>query len=34
MRAGDDPQTGTVIGKALEALDEGTGLIKILVMLQ
>jgi hypothetical protein len=34
MRAGDDPQTGTVIGKALEGLDDGTGVIKILVMLQ
>ena len=31
MRA-DNPIQGTVIGKALESLDAGTGLIKVLVM--
>lgn len=34
MRAGSDPAVGTVIGKALEALDAGTGLIQMLVVLQ
>jgi hypothetical protein len=34
MRAGDDPPVGTLIGKALEGLEEGTGLIQILVTLQ
>jgi hypothetical protein len=29
-----EPKIGTVIGKALEGLDEGTGVIKMLVMLQ
>ncbi len=33
MRAGD-PQPGTILGKALEPLDAGTGLIKVLVMLR
>jgi len=33
MRA-DNPAQGTVIGKALEPLASGTGLIKILVMLR
>jgi hypothetical protein len=33
MRAGD-PRVGTVLGKALEPLDIGTGLIKVLVMLR
>jgi len=32
MHAGDNPRQGTVIGKALEPLSEGTGLIKVLVM--
>jgi hypothetical protein len=30
----DDPTPGTVIGKALEALPEGTGLIRVLAMLR
>jgi hypothetical protein len=30
----DDPRVGTVLGKALEPLDSGTGLIKVLVTLQ
>jgi hypothetical protein len=34
MRAGADPPVGTVIGKALEPLDEGHGLISMLVTLQ
>lgn len=34
MRAGDDPPNGTVVGKALSALDSGTGVIQMLVMLQ
>jgi hypothetical protein len=34
MRGGDDPPIGTVIGKALESLDSGTGVIQMLVMLQ
>ena len=29
-----DPQPGTILGKALEPLDTGTGLIKVLVMLR
>jgi hypothetical protein len=33
MKAGSGPAIGTVIGKALEGLDEGTGIIKMLVML-
>jgi hypothetical protein len=33
MRA-DDPRTGTVIGKALEALETGTGTIAVMVTLQ
>jgi hypothetical protein len=34
MRAGDEPPIGTIIGKALEGLDSGTGIIQMLVMLQ
>jgi len=34
MRAGEDPPAGAVIGKALRALDSGTGLIPILVTLR
>ena len=34
MKAGLSPQVGTVLGKALGALDSGEGLITILVMLQ
>ncbi len=34
MRAGSSPPVGTVIGKALERLDHGTGVIKMLVTLQ
>jgi hypothetical protein len=34
MKADPDPSVGTVIGKAMEPLDEGTGLIQMLVMLQ
>ncbi len=34
MRAGDNPPLGTVVGKALEPLAEGSGLIEMLVMLQ
>jgi hypothetical protein len=30
----DDPRIGTVLGKALESLDSGTGLIRVLVTLQ
>ncbi|MCP3982718.1 MAG: hypothetical protein GY716_25790 [bacterium] len=33
MRA-DDPRPGTIIGKALEPLDTGTGTVKVLVMLR
>jgi hypothetical protein len=34
MRCGPNPQVGSVIGKALEPLAEGLGVIKILVVLQ
>lgn len=34
MKADPDPPQGTVIGKALGALEEGTGTIDVLVMLQ
>jgi len=34
MKAAPNPVVGTVIGKALEGLDEGTGVIQMLVMLQ
>ncbi len=34
MKAGPNPPVGTVIGKALEGLEEGTDVIKMLVMLQ
>ncbi|MFQ6100813.1 MAG: hypothetical protein ACE5OS_06210 [Anaerolineae bacterium] len=34
MRAGDNPPQGTVLGKALGELEEGTGVIEILVTLQ
>ncbi|MGC8960739.1 MAG: hypothetical protein ACP5OO_13360, partial [Chloroflexia bacterium] len=34
MRAGPNPSVGTVVGKALERLDKGTGVILMLVMLQ
>jgi len=34
MRAGAGPAVGTVIGKALEPLEEGTGVIRMLVTLQ
>jgi hypothetical protein len=34
MRAGDNPPQGTVLGKALGELTEGTGVIEILVTLQ
>jgi hypothetical protein len=34
MRAGDAAPNGTVIGKALAPLEEGVGLIQIIVMLQ
>ena len=34
MKAGPNPPAGTVIGKALEGLDEGTGVIRMLVMLR
>jgi len=34
MRAGQAPPTGSVIGKALQALEEGTGVIRMLVVLQ
>ena len=33
MRA-DEPAPGTVLGKALEPLNAGTGAIKVLVMLR
>ncbi|MBZ5639980.1 MAG: hypothetical protein LAO51_14630, partial [Acidobacteriia bacterium] len=32
MRAGSDPRQGTVVGKALEPLEIGTGTIRVLVM--
>lgn len=32
MRAGDNPKQGTVVAKALESLESGTGLIKVLAM--
>ncbi|HEX4824716.1 MAG TPA: hypothetical protein VFV19_10400 [Candidatus Polarisedimenticolaceae bacterium] len=32
MRAGENPSQGTVVGKALEPLPSGTGLIRVLVM--
>lgn len=34
MRAGDNPPQGTVLGKALGELEEGNGVIEILVTLQ
>jgi hypothetical protein len=34
MHAGPDPRPGTVIGKALEGLEKGTGVIRMLVMLR
>jgi hypothetical protein len=34
MAAGESPLVGTVIGKALEGLESGTGVIQMLVMLQ
>jgi hypothetical protein len=34
MKAGSNPPQGTVIGKALEKLDAGTGVIKMLATLQ
>jgi len=34
MRAGDDPPQGTVVGKALEGLESGSGVIQVLVTLQ
>ncbi len=34
MRAGQNPPVGTVIGKALEPLTDGRGIIKMLVVLQ
>lgn len=34
MRVGADPPIGTMIGKAMEPLVEGTGIIRILVVLQ
>jgi hypothetical protein len=34
MKAGPSPSIGTVIGKALEGLDSGTGVIQMLVTLQ
>jgi hypothetical protein len=34
MKAGPNPPVGTIIGKALEKLNSGTGLIKMLVMLR
>jgi hypothetical protein len=33
MRA-EDPRPGTILGKALEPLDAGTGLVRVLVMLR
>jgi hypothetical protein len=34
MRAGENPPQGTVIGKALSPLEEGTGYIQMIVTLQ
>jgi len=34
MKAGANPPQGTVLGKALESWDEGTGVIRMLVTLQ
>jgi hypothetical protein len=34
MHAGDNPPQGTVIGKSLSSLDEETGVINMLVILQ
>jgi len=34
MRAGENPSVGTILGKALEPLESGLGVIRILVMLQ
>ena len=34
MRAGDAPPLGTIIGKALESLEEETGTIHMLVMMR
>jgi hypothetical protein len=34
MRCGANPQVGTIIGKALESLAEGAGVLKMLVVLQ
>jgi hypothetical protein len=34
MQAGSGPPVGTVVGKALEPLTEGTSVIQVLVMLQ
>ena len=34
MKAGANPPQGTVLGKALEGLDKGTGIIKMLATLQ
>jgi hypothetical protein len=34
MKAPLPAEPGTVIGKALESLENGTGLIKVLVMLR
>jgi hypothetical protein len=34
MRAGDNPPQGTVLGKALDELEEGAGVIHVLVTLQ
>lgn len=34
MKAGANPPTGTVVGKAMQALDSGTGVITVLVTLQ
>ena len=34
MKAAPNPPVGTVVGKALEPLDDNTGVIQILVMLQ
>lgn len=34
MKAGPNPAVGTIVGKAMERLDKGAGVIKMLVMLQ
>jgi thiamine monophosphate kinase len=34
MKAGANPPQGTVIGKAMEKLDTGTGVIRLLATLQ